>query len=111
MSSSQLMNVRDQSNEKPRPSNCSRIRAAQVSTHSRGASPCSIAPSSAGRPKASQPSAVDAQLERAQRGGKAEGVEAERVEHRIAAGTPEAGVGVADRVAADVAHVGGARGE
>ena len=50
-------------------------------------------------------------FERSELGRQPERVEAERVEHRVTAGAPEAGVGVADRVAADVAHVRGARGE
>ncbi len=50
-------------------------------------------------------------LDRRHLGGQAEGVEAEAEEHRVAAGAAEAGIGVADRVVADVAHVQFARGE
>ena len=49
--------------------------------------------------------------DRAELGGQAEGVEAEGEQHPLAAGAAEAGVGVADRVAADVADVDVARGE
>ena len=53
----------------------------------------------------------DLALDRRQLGGQAEGVEAEAHQHAAAAGALEAGVGVADRVVADVAHVQVARGE
>ena len=49
--------------------------------------------------------------DRAELGGQAEGVEAEGEQHRVAARAREAGVGVADRVGADVADVDVARGE
>ena len=84
------MNVRDQSNEKP--------RRVELLAHPRGAG---VDPLARRQPV----------LDRPELGRQAERVEAERVEHRVAAGAPEAGVGVADRVAADVAHVRGARGE
>ena len=50
-------------------------------------------------------------LDRRHLGRQAEGVEAEAEEDGVAAGAAEAGVGVADRVVADVAHVQFARGE
>ena len=50
-------------------------------------------------------------LDRRQLGRQAEGVEAEAEEDGVAAAAAEAGVGVADRVVADVAHVQVARGE
>ncbi len=53
----------------------------------------------------------DLALDRRHLGGQAEGVETEAEKHVVAAGTAEAGVGVADRVIADVAHVQFARGE
>ena len=49
--------------------------------------------------------------DRAELGGQAEGVEAEGEQHRVAARAAEARVGVADRVAANVADVDVARGE
>ena len=49
--------------------------------------------------------------DRAELGGQAEGVEAEREQHVVAARAAEARVGVADRVAAHVPDVHVARGE
>ena len=50
-------------------------------------------------------------LDRGHLGRQAKGVEAEAEEHRVAAGAPETGVGVANRVIADVTHVKVAGGE
>ena len=50
-------------------------------------------------------------LDRRHLGRQPEGVEAEAEQDRVAAGAAEPGVGVADRVVADVAHVEIARGE
>ena len=52
-----------------------------------------------------------AAVDRRHLGGQAEGVEAEAEQDGVAAGAAVAGVGVADRVVADVAHVQVARGE
>ena len=57
MIASELMNVRPQSNEKPSRSSCPVMCSAQRATHSLGGTPPAIAPSSAGRPKASKPNA------------------------------------------------------
>src|SRR5262249_33787418 len=53
----------------------------------------------------------DLALDRRHLGGQAEGVEAESEEDVVAASAPKAGVGVAQRVVADVTHVEFARGE
>ncbi len=90
MSASELRNERSQSKEKPSRSSCPVMWAAQRVTHSLGDSPPAIAPSSAGRPKASKPKANSTASPRARR---------------------ETGVGVADRVGADVADVHVPRGE
>jgi hypothetical protein len=49
--------------------------------------------------------------DRAELGRKPEGIEAEGEQHRVAAGPAEAGIGIADRVAAYVPHVDIAGGE
>ena len=82
--------MRSQSKEKPRRS--------QLAGHVLGA---------ARDPVAGRLAAVD----RAQLGGQAESVEAEREQHVLAARALKARVGVADRVGANVADVDVARGE
>ena len=57
MIGSELTNVRSQSNEKPNLFSCAVMFVTQRSTHSLGGTPPAIAPSSAGRPKASNPNA------------------------------------------------------
>ncbi len=91
MMGSELRNVRSQSKEKPSRCSCPVMCVgAARDPLARRDRRAAIAPSSAGRPKASKPKANRT---------------------CIAAGAAEAGVGVADRVAAHVADVDVARGE
>ncbi len=67
MTASELMNERSQSKENPSRCSWPVMCSAQRATQSLGGSPPAIAPSSAGRPKASKPNANSTASPRARR--------------------------------------------